>query len=61
VALTVVVSVTDRENDRKIVSNRRMVERVSFVPVKGESIRTAEILAMRRIAERVVYSISSEW
>ena len=61
VVFTVVVTVTDRENGRKIMDNRRMVERASYVPVKGESLRTAEILVMRRIAERVVYSLSSEW
>ncbi|MEN8148412.1 MAG: LPS assembly lipoprotein LptE [Planctomycetota bacterium] len=65
VVFTVVVTVTDRTGNRsggrKIVDGRRMVERASFVPVKGESLRTAEVLVMRRIAERVVYSLSSEW
>jgi hypothetical protein len=61
VAFVVYITITDRETGETLVENERIVERAAFVPVKGESIRTAELLVMRRIAERVVYSLSSEW
>lgn len=61
VAFTVIVTATDRSDGRKLLDGRRFVERATFVPVKGESLRTAEVLVMRRLAERVVYSLSSEW
>jgi len=61
VAFTVYITVTERATGKAIIDNERIVERAAFVPVKGESIRTAELLVMRRIAERVVYSLASEW
>jgi len=61
VTFTVFITVSDRESEEPIFDNERIVERATFVPEKGESIRTAEILVMRRIAERVVYSLSSQW
>ena len=61
VAFTVVIDLRDEATGKAVLDSERIVERAAFVPVKGESIRTAEILVMRRIAERVVYSLSGRW
>jgi outer membrane lipopolysaccharide assembly protein LptE/RlpB len=61
VAFTVELTITDRTGGESVVTNRRIIERAAFVPMKGESIRSAEIAVMRKIGERVVYSLESEW
>jgi hypothetical protein len=59
VQITAVVTVSNRRTGEKVVDRARLVEQSSFAPVKGESLRTAELAAMRALAEKIVYRISA--
>ncbi|MHC4473638.1 MAG: LPS assembly lipoprotein LptE [Planctomycetota bacterium] len=61
VIVTVVVTVEDRRTGERPVAKVRLTERQAFVPVKNESLRTAEVAAMRGLAERIVYTLSAPW
>jgi outer membrane lipopolysaccharide assembly protein LptE/RlpB len=61
VLVEVEITVVDARTGKTVVPTRTIAERQSFVPVKNESIRTAEIEAMRSISERIVYSLDSDW
>lgn len=61
VIFTVIVTVTDTRSGEAVVDKVRLIERQSFVPAKGESLRTAETAAMRTLAERIVYTLETEW
>jgi outer membrane lipopolysaccharide assembly protein LptE/RlpB len=61
VLVTAVVTVEDRRTGEKAVEKVRLTERQAFAPVKGESLRTAEVAAMRGLAERIVYTLSAAW
>jgi hypothetical protein len=61
VRVVAVVTVTDRETGEKVVDSVRIAERRAFVPVKGETLRSAETAALRGLAERIVYTLSSAW
>ena len=70
VIVTVVITVEDRRTGEKPVNKIRLTERQAFVPpavetdrivLKGESVRSAEIAAMRGLAERIVYTLSAPW
>jgi outer membrane lipopolysaccharide assembly protein LptE/RlpB len=61
VIITVSVRVEDRRTGEMRVEEVKLSERQSFAPVKGESVRTAEVAAMRNLAERIVYTLSSGW
>lgn len=55
------ITVLDRRTGETILDNVPFQERRSFAPLKGESIRTAELAAMRALAERIVYSLADGW
>jgi outer membrane lipopolysaccharide assembly protein LptE/RlpB len=61
VIVTVLITVEDRRTGEKPVNKLRMTERQAFVPEKDETVRTAEIAAMRGLAERIVYTLSAPW
>jgi hypothetical protein len=48
------VTVRDGRTGEPVVKQRRLTERESFVPGIGESLRTARIEALKRLAEDVV-------
>ena len=61
VVFTVTVTVTAKDSEEPMVDNVQYIERQAFTGIKGESIRTAETTAMRTLAERIVYGLSSRW
>jgi len=61
VSFTVSIEIEDRRAGAPPGERVRLVERRAYAPEKGESIRTAEVAAMRRLAERIVYSLSPDW
>lgn len=61
VQITVNVTVLDLRSGEKVLLDAPFMERQSFAPLKGESIRTAEVAAMRTLAERIVYSLADGW
>jgi lipopolysaccharide assembly LptE-like protein len=61
VLVTVEVTVTNRKTGEQVVEPTVLKERQPFAPVKGESIRTAELAAYRILAERIVQLLSSQW
>jgi hypothetical protein len=52
--VTVLVTVRDGRSGEPVVKMRRITERESFVPDIGESVRTARVEALKRLAEGVV-------
>ena len=61
VIMTAVITVENRRTGETVLDKKKITERQPFSPVKGETIRTAEQAAMRNMAERIVYSLSSGW
>ncbi len=61
VIVTIEIRVTDLKSGELVVKATELKERQPFVPVTGESVRTAEIAAFRILAEKVVYSLQSGW
>ena len=60
VVLDVEFRVTGSDGE-PVVEPTRFTQRAAFAPVKSESVRTAELAAMREIAERIVYSLARDW
>jgi len=61
VYLTAEVRVTDNRSGSDLVETTKVTERESFVPVKGEDVRTAREAAIRALAERIVRQMESGW
>lgn len=55
------ISVTEAATGSVVVDRRRVYERESFVPVKGEDVRTAREEGMRALAERIVRELETGW
>jgi outer membrane lipopolysaccharide assembly protein LptE/RlpB len=59
--LTAEIQVTETATGKVMVERRKVTERESFVPVKGESVRTAREASTRALAERIVRQLESGW
>jgi outer membrane lipopolysaccharide assembly protein LptE/RlpB len=61
VFLTAEVEVVDAHTGKSVVPRERLTERESFVPVVGESVRTAREEADRTLAEKIVRRLETAW
>jgi outer membrane lipopolysaccharide assembly protein LptE/RlpB len=61
VIVKVEIRVTDRKTGKLVVERTVLEDRQPFVPVTGESLRTAEVAAFRNLAEKIVYTLSAGW
>lgn len=61
VFLTAEVEVVSRDGGTPLVAKTKVTERESFVPVKGEDLRTSRQEAVRALAERIVRELEQGW
>jgi hypothetical protein len=53
--------ITNLKTGEVVVERTELRERQPFVPVTGESVRSAETAAFRVLAEKIVYSLQAGW
>ncbi len=61
VIVRVQIRITDQKTGELVTETTELQERQPFVPVTGESLRTAEVAAFRNLAEKIVYLLQAGW